>query len=223
MPPQLHLHPHHHSPQVRNEVENHGSALSIILFSLAVFTAVIGPAVILPALIFVFNTFERDGLEVRTSADLPDLRGLLTISQLVTIVVSKSVPIVMTVHAYQLAAKWLKLGSRRLGDCPSPLQLGLLISVLQGANIIEWIKVRWHLSPRVKRRQEAGYRTIPRPDGSGHSPGLPSHRVQRRHRTGYVASLVQQGRSYHSNGSVLKFNSPLVRQTSQRDPMRGEC
>lgn len=204
MPPQLHLHPHHHSPQVRNEVENHGSALSIILFSLAVFTAVIGPAVILPALIFVFNTFERDGLEVRTSADLPDLRGLLTISQ-------------------QLAAKWLKLGSRRLGDCPSPLQLGLLISVLQGANIIEWIKVRWHLSPRVKRRQEAGYRTIPRPDGSGHSPGLPSHRVQRRHRTGYVASLVQQGRSYHSNGSVLKFNSPLVRQTSQRDPMRGEC
>ncbi|KIO22309.1 hypothetical protein M407DRAFT_28182 [Tulasnella calospora MUT 4182] len=81
-------------------------------------------------------------MEVRTSANL---QNLLTISQLVTTVVSKSVPIVIAVHAYQLAAHWLKSSDRRSGDHPSPLQFGLLISVLQGANIIAWLKVRWHL------------------------------------------------------------------------------
>ncbi|KAG8932298.1 hypothetical protein FRC00_000072 [Tulasnella sp. 408] len=128
--------------EARREAENQGTALSIILFSLAIFTAILGPALILLALIFAFNTFERDGLEVRTSADL---QNLLTISQLVTTVVSKSVPIVIAVHAYQLAAQWLKSSERRASGRPSPLQLGLLISVLQGANIIAWFKVRWHL------------------------------------------------------------------------------
>lgn len=128
--------------EARREAEDQGSALSIILFSLAVFTAVVGPAVILLALIFGFNTFERDGLAINTSADL---QNLLTISQLVTTVVSKSVSIVIGVHAYQLAAQWLKFSDRRSGGRPSPLQLGLLISVLQSSSIASWLKVRWHL------------------------------------------------------------------------------
>ncbi|KAG8907625.1 hypothetical protein FRC01_007615 [Tulasnella sp. 417] len=137
--------------EARSEAENQGSALFIVLFSLAVVTAVLGPA-----LIFVFNSFERDGLGVTTSADL---QNLLTISQLVTTVVSKSVPVVITVHAYQLAARWLKYSNRRADDRPSPLQFGLLISVIQGANIIAWLKVRWHLL----RGSEGGKRQVIKP------------------------------------------------------------
>ncbi|KAG9044580.1 hypothetical protein FS837_007898 [Tulasnella sp. UAMH 9824] len=136
--------------EARHEAENQGSALPFVLFSLAVFTTVIGPAIILLALIFVLNTFERNGLEVRTSADL---QNLLTISQLVTTAVSKSVPIVIAIHAYQLAAQWLKSSERQSSGRPSPLQLGLLISVLQGANVIAWLKVRWHLLRGSKGRK----------------------------------------------------------------------
>ncbi|KAG8932300.1 hypothetical protein FRC00_000074, partial [Tulasnella sp. 408] len=133
--------------EARHNAGSHGSALSIILFTLAIFVAVLGPATVLLALIFVLNTFERDGLGLRTSADL---QNLLTISQLVTTVVSKSVPIVIAVHAYQLAAQWLKSSDRRTGGRPSPLQFGLLVSVLQGSNIIAWLKVRWHLLRGLK-------------------------------------------------------------------------
>ncbi|KAG8932299.1 hypothetical protein FRC00_000073 [Tulasnella sp. 408] len=142
--------------EARHEAENQGSAVFIILFSLAVFIAVLSPTAILLALIFAFNTFERDGLEVRTSADL---QNLLTLSQLATTVISKSVPAVMGVHAYQLAAQWLKSSNRRSSGCPSPLQFGLLISVLQGANVIAWFKVRWHLL----RGSEGGKRQVIKP------------------------------------------------------------
>ncbi|KAG8983497.1 hypothetical protein FRB90_005999, partial [Tulasnella sp. 427] len=128
--------------EARFQAEKEGTTLSIVLFSLAVFTAVIGATVLLLVLIFVLNTFEREGLSIKTSADL---QNLLTISQIVTTVVSKSVAIVIFIHAYQLAGEWIKASDRRNGERPSPLQLGLLISVLQGANIIAWFKVRWHL------------------------------------------------------------------------------
>ncbi|KAG8948018.1 hypothetical protein FRC04_010060 [Tulasnella sp. 424] len=138
--------------EARREAEDQGSALSIILFSLAVFTAVVGPAVILLALIFGFNTFERDGLAVNTSADL---QNLLTLSQIVTTVVSKSVSIIVGVHAYQLAAKWLKFSDRRSEGRPTPLQLGLLMSVLQSSSIVSWLQVRWHLlrGSKASKRQ----------------------------------------------------------------------
>ncbi|KAG8913759.1 hypothetical protein FRC01_004395 [Tulasnella sp. 417] len=95
--------------EARNEAENQGPALFIILFSRAVFIAVLGPALILLALIFVFNSFERDGLGVTTSTDL---QNLLTISQIVATVVSKSVPVFMLTSSPHG-------GSNIADDCPS--------------------------------------------------------------------------------------------------------
>ncbi|KAG8990418.1 hypothetical protein FRB90_001764 [Tulasnella sp. 427] len=99
---------------------------------------------------FTLNSYKRDGNIITTAADM---QNLLTVSQIITAIVSKSVPIVVLVHAYQLAARWLESTERKPQDRPTPLQYGLLITLIQGASVPSWLQVYWNLMKPSKRTQ----------------------------------------------------------------------
>ncbi|KAG8871108.1 hypothetical protein FRB97_009012 [Tulasnella sp. 331] len=78
--------------QARAEAENRGVFGRIVLYAAPVFV---------------------NGLAVATTADL---QNLLTISQILTTVFSKTVPLVLGVLAYQLASEWLKASAQGTDD-----------------------------------------------------------------------------------------------------------
>ncbi|KAG9011455.1 hypothetical protein FRB94_008286 [Tulasnella sp. JGI-2019a] len=133
--------------RARAEAETKSALGTIVLYSAPVFVVTAGSALVLLAYIFLINQWRKDGLAITTTADL---QNLLTISEVLTTVVSKTVPIVLGVLAYQLASDWLKASVQGTNDRPSPLQLSLLISALQGANPVAYVKARLHISQVTK-------------------------------------------------------------------------
>lgn len=129
--------------QAQEEARTKRPWLKILLFSLPIVIIITGLAVLLLAYIFIIHKWLRVGSTIQTSADL---QNLLTISQVLSTFVSRSVPVVMSIHAYQLAARWLKTSSSGDQNRPSPSQLGLLITVLQGASIPAWVKATFRRS-----------------------------------------------------------------------------
>jgi len=99
----------------------------------------------------VTHEVHGDDLSLKTTAPLS---RLLTTSQAISTAVSLTVPVVMAVHAYQIASDWLtasKLPGSR--PRPSPFQLGLLVHTVQGANIFAFANICSYLSPN--RAQQA--------------------------------------------------------------------
>ncbi|KAF8996043.1 hypothetical protein BDQ17DRAFT_963865 [Cyathus striatus] len=59
----------------------------------------------------------------------------LTISQVASHIAPVTIPLLMSLTSYHLAAKWLKASAIEGPDRPSPMQLGLLLSIFNSANI----------------------------------------------------------------------------------------
>lgn len=130
--------------QAQQKARSRRPLSKILIYSAVVLLLTILPTAVLLAYIFVINTAERFGMVVLSTANL---QNVLAVTQVITTVVGKSVGIVCTVFAYYAAAQWLKSSQQPSSrDRPSPLQLGLLISVLQGANVVSWARSRWHIS-----------------------------------------------------------------------------
>ena len=90
----------------------------LLVLPIVLFTA--GPAILLLCYVFIINRWQADGaLAVRSTASLQFVLGIPTLT---TFVVSRSVPIVVSAHAYELASEWLKGSSESSADQPSPLQ-----------------------------------------------------------------------------------------------------
>ncbi|KAF7982208.1 hypothetical protein HWV62_29392 [Athelia sp. TMB] len=127
------------SPIVRamEEARSKRPLLNILLFSVPVVLITVGLALGLLVYIFVVHDWSRDGSAIQTTADL---QNLLTISQILTTVVGKTVSFIITVHVFQLASMWLKASAANDDRRPSPSQLGLLMSILQSGSIVAWLK-----------------------------------------------------------------------------------
>lgn len=97
-----------------------GCVAKIFALSAAVIAVVITPAVFLAIYIFGLHQHHRHGLTLQTDAALS---YVLATSQAISTVMSLAVPVVLTIHAYQLASDWLR-ASQDSGSCsrPSPLQ-----------------------------------------------------------------------------------------------------
>lgn len=135
--------------QAKQQAQSKRPTLKILIVSIIVFILTAGPAILLLVYIFVIHDATRSGLSVQTTADL---QNLLTISQVLTTVVSRTVPVVVSLYGYALAAQWIKV-SRQVGaeeERPSPLHLGLLVAALQGANILAWAKSQCFLAGITK-------------------------------------------------------------------------
>lgn len=109
-----------------------GPSGAILLVSSAVVLGVVTLSILLLVYIFVINNAHRDRMAVAAITSTANLQYVITISGLLSTVVSRTVPAVVTVYAYHVAAVWLKSsqipGSR---NRPSPLQY-VLVSLCQG-------------------------------------------------------------------------------------------
>ncbi|KAF9001728.1 hypothetical protein BDQ17DRAFT_1358140 [Cyathus striatus] len=63
------------------------------------------------------------------------LGKVLTISQVASHIAPVTIPLLMGLASYHLAAKWLKASAIEGSDRPSPMQLGLMLSIFNSANI----------------------------------------------------------------------------------------
>ncbi|KAG8873858.1 hypothetical protein FRB97_006379, partial [Tulasnella sp. 331] len=126
-------------------VREHRCTRTIIFIAAVVVLIAAGLSVFL--LVYVFVNHHVQWLGDQTIATTANLQDIFTISNALCIFVSLTVPLIISLHGYGVAAEWLE-ASRVAGssDRPSPLQLGLLMSILQGANILSWLKVQSHLS-----------------------------------------------------------------------------
>ncbi|KAG8887515.1 hypothetical protein FRB98_009478 [Tulasnella sp. 332] len=130
-------------------VREHRCTRTIIFIAAVVVLIAAGLSVFL--LVYVFVNHHVQWLGDQTIATTANLQDIFTISNALCIFVPLTVPLIISLHGYGVAAEWLE-ASRVAGssDRPSPLQLGLLMSILQGANILSWLKVQSHLS-RITR------------------------------------------------------------------------
>lgn len=93
---------------------------AISALSVAVIALVAGPAIVLVVYILALNRHHRHGLTLQTDANLA---YILAASQAISTVVSLAVPVVITVHAYQLASDWLRASrDPESSSRPSPFQ-----------------------------------------------------------------------------------------------------
>ncbi|KAF8955571.1 hypothetical protein BDZ97DRAFT_1926616 [Flammula alnicola] len=134
------------SPSYRNEDLNHPSdviaaqerasrrsvAGVTCLVGTLVICILLGMIVLLLAYLCVAHKCYTSKLALISSAPLGKV---LTISQVGSHVATASVPIVMGLFSYLLGAQWLQSSSTRSQNRPSPKQLGLLLSICNGANI----------------------------------------------------------------------------------------
>ncbi|KAF9001721.1 hypothetical protein BDQ17DRAFT_1490130 [Cyathus striatus] len=66
---------------------------------------------------------------------IADRHLVLTISQVASHIAPVTIPLLMGLTSYNLAERWLKASVTEGPDRPSPMQLGLLLSILNSANI----------------------------------------------------------------------------------------
>ncbi|KAG8844795.1 hypothetical protein FRB96_002823 [Tulasnella sp. 330] len=127
----------------------HRCTRSIVAMATVVVLITAGLSTLLVAYIFLNRNVHRlSGQAIVTTADL---QYIFTISNALCTFVFLTVPLVISIYGYGVAAEWLE-ASRVPGsdNRPSRLQLGLLMSILQGANILSWFRVQSHLS-RITR------------------------------------------------------------------------
>ncbi|KAG8867772.1 hypothetical protein FRB97_002957, partial [Tulasnella sp. 331] len=151
--------------------KQHRPTRAIIVIAAVVVLVGVGLSTLLLAYIFVNHNVHRLGGQAITTT--ADLQYIFTISNTLCTFISLTVPLVISLHGYGVAAEWLE-ASQGVGsdNRPSRLQLGQLMSILQGANILSWVRVQSHLSQltRDSKRQ-----TISRPPlltRSAHTLGL---------------------------------------------------
>lgn len=106
--------------RLRREAERYNPFCRILAL---VFTVVAGAGVctiLLLIYIFAMHNWRRQGAAFKTTVDL---NYFATISQAVTTVILRTVPLVVSLHAYQLAAEWLEASRQGCHDVgPSPSQ-----------------------------------------------------------------------------------------------------
>ena len=97
-----------------------GPTLSIILLSATVIVGVMALSTTLLLYIFVIHSSTLNGISTTSTASLPYITGL---SQALSTLVSRSVPLVISVWSYFVAAEWLILSKEaHSSDRPTPLQ-----------------------------------------------------------------------------------------------------
>jgi hypothetical protein len=97
-----------------------GPTVSIILLSASVIVGVMALSMTLLIYIFVLHSSTLKGTSTTSTASLPYITGL---SQALSTLVSRSVPLVISVWSYSVAAEWLILSKEaHSSDRPTPLQ-----------------------------------------------------------------------------------------------------
>lgn len=109
-----------------------GVSARALLVGGATVIALFGMMAALLCYVCVANECTVSGTVLTTTAALGKV---LTISQLASHVAPVVVPLVMGLCAFQIGARWLQSSQRFDGNRPSPLQLGLLMSICNSANL----------------------------------------------------------------------------------------
>ncbi|KDR73867.1 hypothetical protein GALMADRAFT_227626 [Galerina marginata CBS 339.88] len=106
--------------------------LTTCLIATAILISIVGMILAFLSFICVFHQCQVSSLSIVSTAPL----GLvLTISQVTSHVAPLSVPIIMGIFSYLLSARWLISSTDGGRNRPSPMQLGLLMSMCNGAGI----------------------------------------------------------------------------------------
>ncbi|KDR67245.1 hypothetical protein GALMADRAFT_283600 [Galerina marginata CBS 339.88] len=105
---------------------------STCLIATAILICLIGMIFAFLSFICVFHQCQVSSSSIVSTAPLG---RVLTISQITSHVAPLSLPIIMGLFSYLLSVKWLKSSVNGGPDRPSPTQLGLLMSMCNGAGI----------------------------------------------------------------------------------------
>lgn len=109
--------------QAMEDAQHEGCATTIILVSLAVVLGVVSLSAMLLIYVFVVHQAYIDSTSKAAIISTAKLQYIITISGLLSSVISRTVPVVVTVYAYHVAAAWLRTSQLSRGqDRPSPMQ-----------------------------------------------------------------------------------------------------
>ncbi|KDR68207.1 hypothetical protein GALMADRAFT_272694 [Galerina marginata CBS 339.88] len=107
-------------------------ARTTCLIATGILISTLGMVFAFLSFICVFHRCQASSRSVVTTAPLGPV---LTISQVTSHVAPLSVPLIMGLLSYLLSAMWLRSSIDGGPNCPSPMQLGLLMSMCNGAGL----------------------------------------------------------------------------------------
>ncbi|KAF8995980.1 hypothetical protein BDQ17DRAFT_1364875 [Cyathus striatus] len=120
----------------QTEAQKKGVVWRALLIGGIIFLVLVAMIAVLLSYLCVAHQCARSSVNSRILLSTAPLGKTLTISQVSSHVAPLAVPLVMGLFSYQLAAQWLKASIHSGQNRPSPMQLGLILSICNGAGIM---------------------------------------------------------------------------------------